>query len=177
MMNRKGFSVNVLKYRMALSVILAAVLFLPAFALADAISDVAYDQQNPHTIYITDNSDPDNVKGLWFVTWEDWRDQFTTGANIYGQFIDNNGAFCGDEFVISKAGSGKSPGNQTAPRAAYRTIDGKIVVVWQDTRPNYVYYNTITGIDFTCATPPAVGTERQIGYNAIEEYTYPTLNL
>jgi len=78
--------------------------------------------------------------------------------------------------VISNSGGGKSPGNQTVPRAAYRTVDGKIVVVWQDTRSRYVYYNTITGVDFTCATPPVVGTERQIGYNAIEEFTYPPLN-
>jgi len=56
--------VNVFKYRMALSIILTAVLFLPVFALADAISDVAFDQQNPHTIYITSNSNPDKVKGF-----------------------------------------------------------------------------------------------------------------
>jgi len=254
-------------YRTALLLLFALLLICPSLALAGTvgpnipIASKAYDQQNPHTIYLTDPTNPN--RGRWFVVWEDWRKSSTTGADIYGQFIRNDGARCGNEILIANgkstervgAGNGTigpydwslqfkpvtkssmvmytgTPGdpgymtcvdnglgtivgsctsgtinystgaistlrfsqvvppgqpvfvqytsntNQTAPRASYRIEDGKIVVVWQDTRANYVYYNTLTNINFaSCSNPMAtVGTETSLGYNNLAEYDYSTLN-
>jgi hypothetical protein len=243
-------------------VILLLFILFPTLAMAGsvgsniAISSKAYDQQNPHTIYLNDPLNPDN--GLWFVVWEDWRNYSTTGADIYGQFIKEDpvtktATLCGSEMIISNGttiqqitsgaggvgpysasltyrpvtkrslviragaqtcvdnglgwiggsctsgsinystgaitnlrfGAALAPAtpisfqytsntNQTAPRASYRVDDGKIVVVWQDTRANYVYYNTLTNINFsTCAA--TLGTETSIGFNNLAKYDYSTL--
>ncbi len=174
MINRKGFSVNILKYRLAGAVILAAVLFLPSFVLAGAISNVAYDQQNPDTIYLIDQGD----RGIWLTVWEDWRNRdavppaVPTGADIRGKFINPDGTACGPEFIIAK-----SAGNQTAPRAAYRPDPGgdpaksKVVVVWQDAQPNYIYYSALSNIDAAANCTRTVGTKKQIGFNSIQEYS------
>jgi len=82
------------------------------------------DQQNPHTIYLAD-------KNVYFVVWEEWRNELTTGADIYGQFVNPDGTICGASFPITTA-----PGNQTSPQAAYRQdpagTASKLVVTWQD---------------------------------------------
>jgi len=156
-----------LRYLPLLFLLIACFISMPCILSAGQIgenipiSNVAYNQQNPHTIFVEDPSNPDN--GLWFVVWEDWRDP-STGADIYGRFYDKDGNACGDEFVISD-----KPGNQTVPRAAYRKTGSKIVVVWQDTRPNYVKFKRISVTDFsTCAHSD--GGERDIGFNSIEEF-------
>ena len=130
------------------------------------ISTANGDQQNPHIIYLSN-------KKLYFVVWEDWRDG--NDSDIYGVFIDEDGNICGNEFLI--AGSTTDSDNQTVPRAAYRPIDSKILVVWQDTRGNtaqgYVYYRYITNLpDSTnCATfdptTLTLGTETPVGFNSI----------
>lgn len=127
------------------------------------IASLAYDQQNPHTIFILNESDPEN--SLWFVVWEDWRNYNSTGADIYGRLYDSNGNPCGSEFVISNAN-----GNQTVPRAAYRSADSKIVVVWQDTRPNYIKYRRVSITDFSTCSVDIGLVERDVGFNEIEEY-------
>jgi hypothetical protein len=182
-MKRKGLReiMNILKYKVALSLILAAVLFVPSFALADAvsgpISNVAYDQQNPHTIYLIDQGVADvygNKFGLWLTVWEDWRNRATTGADIRGQFINADGSFCGSEFIITN-----SSGNQTVPRASYRQdvsdpTKSKVVVVWQDTRPNYVYLNALSNINAAAGCSFDADTERAIGFNPVRVYSYAT---
>ncbi|MFZ3137198.1 MAG: choice-of-anchor D domain-containing protein [Thermodesulfovibrionales bacterium] len=248
---------HLMLYRTALLLLFALLLICPTMAVAGTIgsnipiSNIGYDQQNPHTIYLNDPYDPDH--GLWFVTWEDWRNYSTRGADIYGQFIDSTGTKCGSEIVIANGyrtdigsatgtntfigtlrdrpvtkkslsivsgvyscqdlygygylsngctgsinyttgavninwgASGPAFGtpvymrytsntNQTVPRASYRIEDGKIVIVWQDTRANYVYYNTLTNINFaSCANPMAsVGTETSLGINYFNEYSSST---
>ena len=58
------------------------------------------DQQNPNSIYLAD-------KNIYFVVWEDWRNRNTTGADIYGQFVNPDGTICGSSFPLTNA-----PGNQ-----------------------------------------------------------------
>lgn len=246
------------RYRIFLSLLAVFFLFIPTVSLAGyvgtniPISDKAYDQQSPHTIYLTDPFNP--TKGLWLTVWEDWRRYSTTGADIYGQFIDQNGKLCGPEILIASGtrteqfayGTGDpsysgtitdrpiirttvtvwantnsglqtctdnglgslsggcsgtvnystgavtvlftdsvaggelvyvrstSQSNQTAPRAAYRTFDGRVVVVWQDTRPDYLYYNTLTGINFNNCNV-FVGEETPVGYTPLSVYDPSTL--
>ncbi|MEW6417183.1 MAG: choice-of-anchor D domain-containing protein [Nitrospirota bacterium] len=140
-----------------------------------AIASKAYDQQNPHTIYLPD-------KNLWFVVWEDRRNFTTSGADIYGQFINgDDGNLCGDEFAIVNV-----QGNQTVPWSAYRdkdllaapSGDDTVLVVWQDTRgttnAGYVYYSSITSFPdpSNCAAyvPPAPSSGTPIAFNDTNEY-------
>jgi hypothetical protein len=128
------------------------------------ISTASDDQQNPQVIYLPD-------KDLWFVVYEDWRNRLTTGSDIRGQFIKNDGTLCGGELTITN-----STGNETVPWAAYR--DGapdRILVVWQDTRSNYVYYKSIesfpdptTSATCTAYTPPVASGGTQIGYHGTQ---------
>jgi hypothetical protein len=171
MINSKGFSLNMLMCRMAGSVILAAVLFLPSFVLAGAISNVAYDQQNPDTIYLIDQGN----RGIWLTVWEDWRNRdavppaIPTGADIRGKFINPDGTACGTEFIIAK-----SAGNQTAPKAAYRPDPGgdpaksKVVVVWQDTQGNFISFNTLSNIDEAANCTRTISAKKTIKFNPID---------
>ena len=134
------------------------------------------DQQNPHTVYLAD-------KNIYFVVWEDWRDRNTTGADIYGQFVNPDGTVCGSSFPLTRA-----TGNQTSPQAAYRMdptgTDSKIVVTWQDTRGNaasgYIYYVVIPqsviprGGVCTVYSPPPPSNGTPIGFNPILQHTPPT---
>ncbi len=141
------------------------------------ISADAMDQQNPNAIFLPD-------KNIWFVSYEDWSNG-TTGSDIYGQFIDRNGALLGSRFVVSRdASDNPLSGSQTSPKAAYRQSDGKIVVVWQDTRVNdsnsngiiehgeggYLYYTTITGINATSGAHTVGSVATWVGFNGIREY-------
>lgn len=137
-----------------------------------AISNENYDQQNPFTIYLPD-------KNLYFVVWEDWRNQNTTGSDIYGQFIKVDGTFCSSEFAISN-----SSGNQTVPKATYRNGAGltdttdRIIVVWQDTRGTtsngYIYYTSLTNFpdysNCTNYTASSATSGTQIGFNTIKKW-------
>jgi hypothetical protein len=112
------------------------------------------DQQNPTVVALPD-------KNKWLVVWEDWRNWASTGADIYGRFIDQNGNYCGNEFIICN-----QPGSQTVPTLAYRP--GSIVLVaWQDVKgtpsSGFIYYNTIdvslldaAGNGFTIAGETAI---------------------
>jgi len=94
------------------------------------VSAATDDQSNPRSVYLPD-------KQLYFVTWEDYRNRNTTGADIYGQFLTGDGIACGSEVLISKDGAGALYGNQTLPDVAYRQdkvtpASSNLVVLWQD---------------------------------------------
>ena len=131
------------------------------------------DQQNPVVIALPD-------KDKWFVVWEDWRNWSTSGSDIYGRFIDENGEYCGDEIAISTAS-----GNQTVPMLAYDN-DGNILIAWQDSRSEiddngtpgdtaddftvgFLYYNIldISSLATDCSTGASLGSENAVGYNPI----------
>ncbi len=123
---------------------------------AIAVSTASGDQQNPHVIYLAD-------KNLWFTVYEDWSSS-GTGSDIKAKFIDSNGTLCGSEATVSN-----SSGNQTVPRAAYKS--GRILVVWQDTRATtnvsgYVYYRDIavSSLDASCSNP-SMGTETAVAFD------------
>jgi hypothetical protein len=134
------------------------------------VSAAADDQQNPQVIYLSD-------KNIYFSVWEDWRNRNTTGADIYGKFLNPNGSACGAEFVITNA-----PGNQTLPSAAYRPGD-KIAVVWQNsagsTTGGYVQYAGITAIptgNACTSVSPVVGSKSDAGYTQVKVFAgYTTL--
>lgn len=181
--NWKKLAMNIVKYCVVIGLILAASLALPSFALADAISgpisNVAYDQQNPHTIFLLDQGvadDEGNKFGLWLTVWEDWRNRAVTGADIRGQFIRDDGSFCGNSFIITN-----SKGNQTVPRASYRQdisdpTKSKVVVVWQDTRSDYIYYKALSNFNAAANCTFNAGTERPIGYNEVRVHSDTALS-
>ena len=152
------------------------------------------DQQNPTIIALPD-------KNKWFVVWEDWRNFSTTGADIYGRFINGDGTLCGNEIAIST-----QLGNQTVPVLSYRNrpdsnpktvgVD-KIMIAWQDTRGGYLsgflYYDILdislladdclSGFTFKSdqdtnpATKPtgfAIGYKR-IGFDKLQSRTLPDI--
>lgn len=135
-----------------------------------AVSTADDDQSNPRTVYLTD-------KQLYFVVWEDYRNRNSSGADIYGQFLDNSGNRCGtDPILISKDASGALAGNQTAPSVAYKPGD-KLLVAWQDTvgstSSGYLRYASITLIPTpsTCTTAtPVVSTPVAVGFTHFEQY-------
>lgn len=136
-----------------------------------AISNATDDQANPRTVYLPD-------KQLYFVVWEDYRNRNTSGADIYGQFLDNSGNLCGTApILIAKTGSSALSGNQTAPDVAYRqdkadAAKSRLVVVWQDTygtaSEGYVGYASLTGLPSAgaCGTAPTVSDAAYVNYNA-----------
>jgi len=121
------------------------------------------DQQNPSIVALPD-------KNKWFVVWEDWRNESTSGADIYGRFINADGSLCGDEIVISSV-----PGNQTVPMLAYRNSSqgDKILIAWQDSRgttsSGYVYYRicTISALAENCTSGAVLGSTNAVGYKSI----------
>jgi hypothetical protein len=127
------------------------------------------DQQNPDVVALPD-------KGLWFVVWEDWRTaadppDTNTGADVWGQFVADDGTLCGAPFLISDENNDEAgdSGNQTFPRVAYDQGDGRILVVWQDTRGNGVY---VRGIEVTDCATFAFLNEQDLSYNPV--YGGPT---
>lgn len=140
------------------------------------VSGATDDQQNPQVIYLAD-------KKMYFVVWEDWRfrNLGTTdfpsdpakfsGADIWAQFINPDGTFCGEPFPVTD----KLNGNQTAPSVAYKPGD-KLVVTWQDTvgtsTGGFVRYASITSIPSagSCAVPPVVTVPAEIGFTQFEQY-------
>ncbi len=125
------------------------------------------DQQNPFVIAVPD-------KNKWFVVWEDWRNWATSGADIYGRFINVDGSYCGDEILISDAN-----GNQTVPTLAYRNLPDsnpqvvgtdKILIAWQDTRNsvNYVAYKIIDiSLMTSDCSSASLGAEQNVNYTSI----------
>ncbi len=128
------------------------------------ITVAEYDQQNPHVVALPD-------KNLWFVVWEDWRTvanpvDTNTGADIWGQFIDGDGNFCGEPVLISdEDNDGKGdPGNQTFPRVAYDQGDSRLGVVWQDTRGRGVFFRAI---DVSDCSSLQFSSELEFSYNPV----------
>ncbi len=122
------------------------------------------DQQNPAIIDLPD-------KHLWFVVWEDWRNGSTSGADIYGRFINADGTLCGDEIAISTAA-----GNQIVPTVAYRDSNSgsdNIMIAWQDSRgtgySGYIYYRfcDVTDLTSNCSSGAVLGKEKIVSYQSI----------
>ena len=123
------------------------------------------DQQNPAIIDLPD-------KHLWFVVWEDWRNGSTSGADIYGRFINADGTLCGDEIAISTAA-----GNQIMPTVAYRDSTSgsdNIMIAWQDSRgtgySGYIYYRfcDVTDLTSNCFSGAVLGKEKIVSYQSIK---------
>lgn len=131
------------------------------------------DQANPRLIYLPD-------KKLYFVTWEDYRNRNTTGADIYGQFLAGDGTACGLDILLSKNGTALY-GNQTLPDVAYRQDkvtpgSSNIVVIWQDsvgtTSSGFLRFVNINGLpdSASCSSIPTVSAPVAMDYNQLQVY-------
>ncbi len=145
------------------------------------VSAATDNQLNPQVVYLAD-------KNLYFSVWEDYRNRNTSGADIYGQFINPDGSLCSNSFAVSA-----TPGNQTVPQLAYRqdkvSGDSKLVVTWQssvgNTTSGYVSYAAITNppsyIANACSAdtvnPPVanagvtVAVPVNVGFTPVKEYS------
>jgi len=133
------------------------------------------DQANPRVVFMPD-------KQLYFAVWDDYRNRNSSGADIYGQFIQQDGSMCGSNFLISKdAGGAALAGNQTLPDIAYNQAGGNAVVVWQDTESSgsgtattgylrYVNINNLPNATSCSAwsTPPLTPTF--VGFTQMQTY-------
>ncbi|OPX37365.1 MAG: hypothetical protein B1H11_06020, partial [Desulfobacteraceae bacterium 4484_190.1] len=143
---------------------------MPAMAGSQDVPISIADQTSPPLLQDEDQQNPAIIalpnKNKWLVVWEDWRNWNTSGADIYGRFIDGDGSYCGNEFVICS-----QPGNQTVPTLAYRP-SGTVLVAWQDSRgttgSGFIYYNTIN-VSLLDATGSgfALGGETALSYKSI----------
>jgi hypothetical protein len=144
------------------------------------ISIEQMDQQNPDVVALPD-------KALWFVVWEDWRTAAggaadNTGADVWGQFIDGNGDNCSAPILISDADDDTKGDvdNQTFPRVAYDQDDGRLLVVWQDTRitPGHdagsIYAR---GINVVSCSDYELMDEQVLSYNPLAFYDGSTAGL
>jgi hypothetical protein len=168
-----------------LTLFLAGLVFVTGAGAANegnpiAISIEQMDQQNPDVVALPD-------QGLWFVVWEDWRTAAggaadNTGADIWGQFVDGNGEKCGEPILISDADEDTEGdlGNQTFPRVAYDQDDGRLLVVWQDTRntPGHdagsIYAR---GINVTSCSDYELMDEQLMSYNPLVYWNGTTAGL
>lgn len=139
------------------------------------ISAANDDQANPRLIYLPD-------KKIYFVTWEDYRNRNTTGADIYGQFLAGDGTACGSDILLSQNGSGVALyGNQTLPDVAFRQDkvtpgSSNIVVIWQDsvgtTSSGFLRFVNINGLpdSASCSSLPTVSAPVAMNYNQLQVY-------
>lgn len=140
------------------------------------VSAATDDQSNPRLVYLPD-------KQLYFVTWEDYRNRNTTGADIYGQFLTGDGTACGSEVLLSKDGAGVALyGNQTLPDVAYRQdkvtpASSNLVVIWQDsvgtTTDGYVRFANISALPTAsaCGTGPSVSAAVPMNFRQMQVYS------
>ena len=73
------------------------------------ISNKNYDQHTPVSVY-------DPVNHRYAVVWQDMSSEGYSQANIYGQFINEDGTHSGDEFIVNN-----SPGPQDFHGLAYNS--------------------------------------------------------
>ncbi len=86
-----------------------------------------------------------SVDQQFFVVWTDFRDQATSGSNIFAQILDPNGNLIGSSFSISTA-----PGGQFRSHLAYDPTNNGFLMAWTDCR------NAVT----ECSEDPTgVGTD------------------
>ncbi|MEI6826208.1 MAG: putative Ig domain-containing protein [Desulfuromonadales bacterium] len=139
------------------------------------VSAATDDQSNPRLVYLPD-------KQLYFVTWEDYRNRNSTGADIYGQFLTGDGVACGSEVLLSKDGAGVALyGNQTLPDVAYRQdkitpASSNIVVIWQDSvgtiASGYLRFANLSALPtaLACGTGPTVSAAVTMDFKQMQQY-------
>ncbi len=65
----------------------------------------------------------------YLVVWADWRDAESDDSDIYGQFVDSNGALQGAAFPVARARV-----SQKYPSIAFDPANRRFLVVWADRR-------------------------------------------
>ena len=116
--------------------------------------------------------------GQYLVVWEDWRNEGTTGTDIYGRRFGAGGGALGAEFRIT---GGVSDSRERMPAVVWNKTANEYLVVWEDWRNSSgpgsgadIYGRRIgangaaAGADFRISTPtgekheshPAVGWDQ-----------------
>lgn len=147
---------------------LLAIVAMPAHAALEGpalqVVAAAHDQANPAVVELTN-------RGVWFVAWEERRNQDLSGVDVYGRFVTSDGQLCGPELLVATGG-----GNQTRPAVAYRdSFSGgtdRVLVVWQDSgsagQPGNIRHRPInlsgSGIDCNAVTSSWLGGEQPVSY-------------
>ena len=85
----------------------------------------------------------DSAYHRFLVVWVDQRNNATTSADIYGQFVDASGSLGGGNFVIND-----SPGYQYAPCLAYNSNCLNFLVA---------YWLSSSALGYTVVGPPCAG--------------------
>jgi len=67
----------------------------------------------------------------YLVVWEDWRNEGTTGTDIYGRQFGAGGGALGAEFRIT---GGVSDSRERMPAVAWNQTANEYLVVWEDWR-------------------------------------------
>jgi hypothetical protein len=86
----------------------------------------------------------DSANQRFLVIWMDRRNSATTGADIYGQFVNANGSLSGGNLVING-----NAGDQRAPCLAYNSICLNFLVAYWSGSP--------TTLAYTVVGPPCAG--------------------
>lgn len=137
------------------------------------VSVASDDQSNPRLVYLPD-------KKLYFVTWEDYQNRNSTGADIYGKFLTGDGSACGSDVLLSKNVTALY-GNQTLPDAAYRQdkvtpTSSNLVVIWQDSvgtvSDGFIRFVNLNNLPDSsdCSRVPVVSTPTTMNYNQLQVY-------
>jgi hypothetical protein len=108
----------------------------------------------------------------FFVVWEDDRDDYDRGIDVYGQRLDTGGRRLGSEFRIS---GGDAIGWQLRPDVGYDSINDRYLVVWQDGRNLHTSADDIYGQLLTPELDRIGWNFRISGSNATESEWAPAV--
>jgi len=75
----------------------------------------------------------------FLVVWQDWRQQPTQGWDIWAQRVKANGTLFGSEFLVGGPGDSSE---QQEPAVAWNGTREQHLVVWQDDRDPFSFFNT-----------------------------------
>ncbi|MCU0280461.1 MAG: hypothetical protein MUE66_01220 [Acidimicrobiia bacterium] len=71
------------------------------------------------------------TRNEYLVVWQDYRNQLTSGSDIYGRRVNAAGVPQGADFRISGSGA---TGNESTPAIAWNSVRNQYLVVWADDR-------------------------------------------
>ncbi|MFQ6102206.1 MAG: PKD domain-containing protein, partial [Anaerolineae bacterium] len=102
----------------------------------------------------------------YLAVWQDWRNESTTGVDIYGHLLDGSGHLSGTLVAICT-----TAGDQWSPDAAYNPQRDEYLVAWEDCRDpdDCEVFFQIVGSDgsLKLATPGSILVEGHQGYPRI----------
>jgi outer membrane protein assembly factor BamB len=107
--------------------------------------------------------------------WQDGRNAATSGEDIFGQLMNEEGTLVGSNIPISVA-----PGNQTSPDIAWDSVNNQYLAVWADSRnttsaSKNIYGQiiasdgTLIGSNFVISNAPNEQDQPRVAYDAQDQ--------